>query len=154
MKAIVHHRYGPPDVLAVEELDKPAIRDGDVLIRVHAAAVSYPDAVMTTGVPYIVRLVSGLRRPKHRVRGTDIAGTVTEVGARVADLRPGDEVFGWCGRSADGGGFAEYARCPHSMVARKPPAISFEQAASLPTTESRRCRLSATGLRCSRGRRC
>jgi NADPH:quinone reductase-like Zn-dependent oxidoreductase len=100
----------------------------------HAAGVSYPDAVMTRGVPYIVRLVAGLRRPRHGVRGTEVAGTVTEVGARVADLRPGDEVFGWCGRSANGGGFAEFARCTRSMVVRKPPAITFEQAASLPTS--------------------
>jgi NADPH:quinone reductase-like Zn-dependent oxidoreductase len=105
-----------------------------VLIRVHAAGVSYPDAVMTTGVPYLVRLVAGLRRPKHSVRGTDVAGTVSEVGARVADLRPGDEVFGWCGRSAEGGGFAEYARCPRTMVVRKPSTVTVEQAASLPTS--------------------
>jgi NADPH:quinone reductase-like Zn-dependent oxidoreductase len=71
MKAIVHHRYGPLDVLAQEEIDKPIGGDDDVLISVHAAGVSYPDAVMTRGVPYIARLVAGLRRPKHGVRGTD-----------------------------------------------------------------------------------
>jgi NADPH:quinone reductase-like Zn-dependent oxidoreductase len=134
MKAIVHHRYGPPDVLALEEIAKPVVGDDDVLIRVHAAGVSYPDGVMTSGVPYIVRLVAGLRRPKHGARGTEVAGTVTEVGARVADLRPGDEVFGGCGRAAAGGGFAEYARCPRNMVARKPATITFERAASLPVS--------------------
>ncbi len=135
MNAIVHHRYGvPPDVLALEEIDRPIVGDDGVLIRVHAAGVSYPDAIMTRGIPYIVRLVAGLRRPRHSVRGTEVAGTVTEVGARVADLRPGDEVFGWCGRSANSGGFAEFARCPRSTLVRKPPAITFEQAASLPTS--------------------
>jgi NADPH:quinone reductase-like Zn-dependent oxidoreductase len=132
MKAIVHHRYGPPDVLALEEIDKPVGGDEDVLVRVHAAGVSYPDGVMTRGVPYIARLSAGLRRPKHGVRGTEVAGTIGEVGAKVADLRPGDEVFGWCGRAAAGGGFAEYARCPRNMVVRKPATITFEQAASLP----------------------
>ena len=83
-----------------------------MLIRVHAAGVSYPDAVLTRGVPYIVRLVAGPRRPRQGIRGTEVAGTVTETGANVTDLRPGDEVFGWCGRGAagGGGGFAEYAR--------------------------------------------
>jgi NADPH:quinone reductase-like Zn-dependent oxidoreductase len=133
MKAIVHHCYGPPDVLALEEIDKPVVRDDDVLIRVHAAGVSYPDGVMTRGVPYVARLIAGPRRPEHGVRGTDVAGTVTEVAAKAADLRPGDDVFGWCGRPADGGGFAEYARCPRSMLVRKPAAISFEQAAAVPT---------------------
>jgi NADPH:quinone reductase-like Zn-dependent oxidoreductase len=135
MRAIVHHRYGAPhDVLSLEEVELPAIRDGDVLIRVHAAGISYPDGVMTRGVPYILRLFAGLRRPRHGIRGTEVAGTVTAVGANVADLRPGDEVFGWCGRSAAGGGFAEYARCPRTMIVRKPATITFEQAAALPVS--------------------
>jgi NADPH:quinone reductase-like Zn-dependent oxidoreductase len=134
MKAIVHHRYGPQDVLGLEEIDKPVVGDDDVLIRVHAAGVSYPDAVMTRGVPYVARLVAGLRRPRHGVRGTEVAGTVTEVGAKVADPHPGDKVFGWCGRSAEGGGFAEYARCLRTMVVRKPSTVTVEQAASLPVS--------------------
>ena len=135
MEAIVQHRYGPPDVLALEETGKPVIGDDDVLIRVHAAGVSYPDGLLTRGVPYVLRLLAGLRRPKHGVRGTEVAGMVTEAGARVTDLRPGDEVFGWCGRAAGagGGGFAEYARCPSDMVVRKPATISFEQAAAIAT---------------------
>jgi NADPH:quinone reductase-like Zn-dependent oxidoreductase len=68
-----------PDVLGLEEIDRPVVGDDDVLIRVHAAGVSYPDGVMTRGVPYIARLFSGVRRPRHGVRGTDVAGTVTEV---------------------------------------------------------------------------
>lgn len=135
MKAVVHHRYGAPrDVLALEEIPQPEIGDGDVLARVHAAGISYPDGAMTTGVPYVLRLVAGLRRPRHGVRGTEVAGTVTAAGAKVGDLRPGDEVFGCCGRSADGGGFAEYARCRGEMVARMPAAITFERAAALPVS--------------------
>jgi NADPH:quinone reductase-like Zn-dependent oxidoreductase len=136
MKAIVQHRYGAPDVLALEETGIPAVGDGDVLIRVHAAGVSYPDAVMTSGIPYIARLAAGLRRPRHSVRGTEVAGTITQTGANVTDLRPGDEVFGWCGAAAagGGGGFAEYARCPVTMVARKPVTVTFTQAASLPVS--------------------
>src|SRR5262249_26436085 len=125
---------GRPDVLALEEVSTPVAGPGEVLIRVRAAGVSYPDAVMTRGVPYVARLVAGLRRPRHGIRGTEVAGTVTATGARVAGLRPGDEVFGWCGRAAAGGGFAEYARCPGTMVAQKPAAISFVQAASLPVS--------------------
>lgn len=134
MKAIVQHGYGTPDVLSLEEIDTPVVGDDDVLVRVRAAGVSYPDALMTMGIPYFLRLFAGLRRPRHVVRGTDVAGTVAEVGAKVTDLRPGDDVFGWSGRSFDGGGFAEYATCHRKNVTRKPAAITFEQAASLPTS--------------------
>lgn len=135
MKAIVHERYGPPAVLELHEVRRPRIGAKDVLVLVRAAGVSYPDAVLTRGVPYAVRLVAGLHRPRHRVRGLEIAGTVVEVGANVTGLRPGDDVFGWCGRSGKtGGGFAEFARCPQDLLIRKPPAMSFEQAASLPTS--------------------
>lgn len=134
MRAVVQHRYGPPEVLALEEIHRPLIGDDDVLIRVQAAGVSYPDGVITSGVPYLLRLIAGLRRPRHGVRGTEVAGTVAAVGARVGDLRPGDAVFGWCGRSADGGGFAEYARAPRRLIVPKPATLSFEQAAALPVS--------------------
>jgi NADPH:quinone reductase-like Zn-dependent oxidoreductase len=154
MKAIVHHQYGSRmSSLAVEEIEEPVAEGDDVLIRVHAAGVGYLDSVMIRGVPYIARVVGGLRRPKHGVRGTEVAGTVAEVGAKVADLRPGGEVFGWCGRAAagGGGGFAEYARCPRNMVVLKPATI---RAGCLPSHQgSRPCRLSGTGLRCSQARR-
>ena len=134
MKAVVQHRYGPPGVLALEEIGQPVVGDEDVLIRVHTAGVSYPDGVVTSGIPCILRLLAGLRRPRHGVRGAEVAGTVAEVGAKVTDLRPGDEVLGWCGRSVDGGGFAEYARARRSMVVPKPATVTFEQAASLPVS--------------------
>ena len=87
MKAVVQHRYGAPDALAVEETGIPAVGDGDVLIRVHAAGVSYPDAVMTRGIPYIVRLVAGPRRPRHPVRGMEVADTIIQTGAGAARHR-------------------------------------------------------------------
>jgi NADPH:quinone reductase-like Zn-dependent oxidoreductase len=132
MKAAVHHRYGPPDVLAVEEIDKPAVGDDEVLLRVHAAGLNYPDHVLMRGVPYISRLYGGLRRPRHGVRGSDVAGTVTEVGAKVTELRPGEEVFGFCYGASVGGAFAEYARAPRDSVVPKPATITFEQAAAVP----------------------
>jgi NADPH:quinone reductase-like Zn-dependent oxidoreductase len=136
MKAIVQHRYGPPDVLGLEEVDRPAIGDDEVLVRVHAAGVTYPDGVFVRGIPHLVRLIAGLRRPKQPVRGAEVAGTVTEIGSEVADLRSGDEVFGWCARTGRvrGGGFAEYARCPGDMVVRKPASLTFVDAAALPTS--------------------
>jgi len=133
MKAIVQHRYGPPDVLAPEEIDKPVVGEKDVLIRVHAAGLNLADGVIVRGVPYVARLGAGLRRPRHGVRGTDVAGTVTEVGSKVTDLHPGDEVFGSCGDLYVAGAFAEYARAPRDKVVPKPPTITFEQAAGVPT---------------------
>ncbi len=131
MKAIIHHRYGPPGVLALEEIDKPVAGDEDVVIRVHAAGLNYADGVLMRGVPYIARLFSGLRQPRHGVQGMDVAGTVTEAGTHVADLHPGDEVFGSCDPYT-GGAFAEYARIPRDKVAPKPATITFEQAAAVP----------------------
>jgi len=132
MKAIVQHRYGPPDVLTVEEIDKPVVGDDDVLIRVHAAALNAGDGFVMRGVPYIIRLIAGLRRPRHGGRGVDLAGTVTEVGTNVTDLHPGDEVYGCCGSLVNGAAFAEYARAPRDNVVPKPATITFEQAAAVP----------------------
>jgi NADPH:quinone reductase-like Zn-dependent oxidoreductase len=89
MKAVVQHRYGAADVLAVEEISRPAIGDDEVLVRVHAAGLNAGDGFIARGVPYILRLAAGLRRPRHGVRGADIAGTVSKAGANVTDLRPG-----------------------------------------------------------------
>ena len=104
MQAVVQHRYGPPEVLALEEIDQPVVGDEDVLIRVHAAGVSYPDGVVTSGVPYILRLLAGLRRPRHGVRGAEVAGTVAQVGATAAETpeRRGPSPGGWCDRDKSG----------------------------------------------------
>jgi NADPH:quinone reductase-like Zn-dependent oxidoreductase len=129
MKAISQDRYGLADVLELTDVDRPAIGDSDVLVRVRAAGVSYGDWHTMTGTPYLGRMYFGLRRPRASVRGTDIAGHVEAVGAKVTSLRPGDEVFGWCA-----GGFAEYARADQDSLVRVPGGITLEQAAAAPTS--------------------
>ena len=133
MKAIVQDRYGSSEVLELRNVDKPAIGDHDVLVRVCAAAVNPGDSAIMSGLPYIARPAAlyGLRRPKNPIRGTDVAGHVEAVGAGVTRFRPGDEVFGWCR-----GAFAEYASASEYGLALKPSNISFEQAAALPMAGS------------------
>jgi NADPH:quinone reductase-like Zn-dependent oxidoreductase len=133
MKAIVQERYGPPErVLHLKEVDRPSVGDGDVLIRVRATSVNTPDWITVTGVPYILRVRSGLRRPRTPVRGTDVAGVVEAVGKNVTDLRPGDEVFGssWAGGLATPGTFAEFTVVPASKLIEKPAGLSFEEGAA------------------------
>src|SRR5437764_672895 len=135
MKAIVQDRYGSPDdVLQFQEVDKPEIRDGDVLVRVRAAAVNPADWAIMRGLPYIARPLYGLRKPKNRVRGTDVAGEVEAVGASVTRFRQGDEVFG--SSKHLGGAFAEYAAVSEDALAPKPTNLTFEQAAAVPMAGS------------------
>jgi NADPH:quinone reductase-like Zn-dependent oxidoreductase len=96
MKAIVQVRYGSTDVLQLKDIDKPVPRDDEVLIRVHAAAVNIGDWHLLRGVPYAMRLVSGVRKPRRQIPGHDVAGQVEATGENVKQFRPGDEVFGWC----------------------------------------------------------
>jgi NADPH:quinone reductase-like Zn-dependent oxidoreductase len=96
VRAIVQDEYGSPDVLELRDIDKPEIGDDQVLVRVRAAGVNPADWAIMGGLPYIARPVYGLRSQERRP-GTDVAGTVEAVGAGVTRLRPGDEVFGWCG---------------------------------------------------------
>ena len=125
MKAIVQDRYGNPEaVLGLQEIAKPAVKDGEALVRVHAASIHVGDWLVVTGVPYIARPAYG--KAKGRVPGTDIAGTVEAVGNGVTGLRPGDEVFGWCT-----GAFAEYASAPADHFVPKPTSLTFEQAAAV-----------------------
>jgi NADPH:quinone reductase-like Zn-dependent oxidoreductase len=133
MNAIVQVGYGPPErVLSMRAVDRPPIGDEDVLVRVRATSVNTPDWIAVTGVPYILRLQSGLRRPKTGVRGTDVAGVVEAVGTKVTDLEPGDEVFGsaWADRSATSGTFAEFTVVPASQLVAKPANVTFEEAAA------------------------
>jgi NADPH:quinone reductase-like Zn-dependent oxidoreductase len=123
---MVHSRYGSPDVLELRDIDKPAVKDDEVLVRVRAAAVNPPDWAGVHGEPYIVRLAYGVRRPRLGVRGTDLAGVVEAVGRDVTRLRAGDEVFG---RGA--GTFAEYAVAPQEHLVLKPAGVTFEQAAGV-----------------------
>jgi NADPH:quinone reductase-like Zn-dependent oxidoreductase len=131
MKAIVHDTYGSPDALELRDIEKPVVGDHDVLVRVHAASVHLGDWILVRGVPYVVRMASGLRKPKHRVPGTDIAGTVEAVGKGVTQLRPGDEVFGWCM-----GACAEYACAGEDHFVPKPANLTFEQAAAIGVSAS------------------
>lgn len=127
MKAIVQDRYGSPDVLEFRDADRPSPGAGEVLVRVHAAGVDPGVGHLTTGRPYLLRLLGfGLRRPKQPVRGLDFAGTVEEAGDGVTRVRPGEEVFGVCE-----GAFAEYAVAKQDLVAAKPARLSFEQAATV-----------------------
>ena len=96
MKAIVHSRYGAPDVLQLQDIDQPVVDEDAVLVRVHAAAVGKGDWLTVAGLPYVARLRYGLRKPKHSVPGFDVAGRVETVGPNVTRAQPGDEVFGWC----------------------------------------------------------
>jgi NADPH:quinone reductase-like Zn-dependent oxidoreductase len=129
MKAIVRTQYGPPDVLQFTEVEKPTPKDNEVLIKLYAASVNPLDLFSLRGAP-LVRLIPGLRTPKHQVLGCDIAGRVEAIGGHVKQFHPGDEVFGVTGFA--GGGFAEYACAPEDKLALKPASSSFEDAAATP----------------------
>jgi len=127
MKAILCPGYGPPAVLKLEDVPKPAPADNEILIKVRAAAVNPLDWHMMRGSPHFVRLVAGLLRPKDSRTGVDVAGQVEAVGSNVTRFKPGDEIFGCCK-----GAFAEYACAAESTVALKPASLTFEQAAAVP----------------------
>jgi NADPH:quinone reductase-like Zn-dependent oxidoreductase len=131
MKAIVQDRYGSAEVLETQEIDKPQIGDDEVLVRVHAASIHVGDWILMTGSPFVMRFATGLRKPKNRVPGTDVAGIVEAVGTDVTSLRPGDEVFGW-----GTGAFAEYARATEDHFVKKPSGLTFEEAASVGVSAS------------------
>ena len=125
MQAIVQAEYGSADVLRLEEIDRPAIGDDEVLVRVHAAGLDRGTWHQMAGQPYLMRLMGfGLRAPKNRVPGLDVAGTVVAAGADVTRFEAGDEVFG-----ISQGSFAEYACARQDKLARKPANLTFDQAA-------------------------
>jgi NADPH:quinone reductase-like Zn-dependent oxidoreductase len=127
MKAIVYHRYGSPDVLKCEEIAKPSVGDGDVLIKVRAASVNPLDWHFMRGMPYLIRMGIGLRKPKVTQLGVDVAGRVEAVGRNVTKFKPSDEVFGSCR-----GAFAEYVSTSEAALVLKTDNVTFEQAASAP----------------------
>lgn len=128
MKAIVRTKYGSPDVLRLQEIDKPDPMDNQVLVRVHAASVNPLDWHILRGEPFLVRLMGfGLLKPKHQILGADMAGRVEAVGKNVIQFKAGDEVFG-----SSMGGFAEYACVREDKLVLKPTAMTFEQAAAVP----------------------
>ena len=128
MKAIVCEKYGSPDVLELKEVEKPAPRDDEVLIEVHAVAANPADFHTLRADPFFIRLMgNGLLKPKHKILGIDIAGRIETVGGNVKQFQPGDEVFG-CGM----GGFAEYVCVPENTLVLKPASMTFEEAAAVP----------------------
>lgn len=128
MKAVVYEEYGQPEVLELKEIEKPAIKDDEVLVRVQATTITPIDYHFLTGSPFLVRIMAGMFKPRNKVLGTDVAGRVVAIGAAVKRFQPGDEVFG--GRSS--GGYAEYAAVPEAEMYLKPADLSFEEAAILP----------------------
>ena len=128
MKAIVQHCYGPPDVLKLEDIEKPTPADDELLIKIHAASVNPLDWHYMRGKPYIMRMDAGMGTPKTARLGVDFAGTVEAVGKNVTRFKPGDEVFG-----AKRGAFAEYVSVHEDRAfVLKPANVTFEQAASVP----------------------
>jgi NADPH:quinone reductase-like Zn-dependent oxidoreductase len=127
MKAMTQDRYGRlEDVLRIQDIEPPAPRDGEVLVRVNASSIHIGDCHGMRGVPFVMRPIYGLRRPRVRVPGTDLAGTVEAVGSGVTRFGPGDEVFGWAK-----GAFAEYAVAPADQLLAKPEVLTLEQAAAV-----------------------
>ena len=130
MKAICFERYGPPEVLELREIPKPAPQKDEVLIRIHATSLNDWDWGAMNGAPFVNRLIFGLRKPARQILGSDIAGCVEEVGAEVSQFRPGDEVFG--DLSGRWGGLAEYVCAPAGMLTKKGARMTFRQAAAMP----------------------
>ena len=129
MRAIVYEEYGPPEVLQLKEVEKPAPKDNEVLVKVHAASVNYIDWQILRGESFFLRLTTGgLLKPKHKILGDDIAGRVEAVGINVKQFQPGDEVFGISNFDA----FAEYVCVPENALALKPASMTFEEAAAVP----------------------
>lgn len=131
MKAILRSRYGSPDVLEFADVSMPQVRDGDLLVRVRAASLNAADLDYLYGRPGIARLATGLRGPRNRGLGLDVAGQVVAVGDNVRGFQPGDEVYG--DMTAFGyGAFAEHLAAPAKAFAHKPTSMSFDDAATLP----------------------
>jgi len=127
MKAIVYERYGSPDVLEFRDIEKPAVTDDGVLVRIRAASTNPYDWHFMRGKPLFTRLMFGLLKPKVHSLGADLAGEVEAVGKDVTRFRPGDAVFG-----EGAGSFAEVACIPERWLAKKPANLTFEQAAAVP----------------------
>ncbi|GAA1679932.1 NAD(P)-dependent alcohol dehydrogenase [Glycomyces endophyticus] len=129
MRAVIQDRYGSPDVIELGELPEPVAAEGEVLIEVRAASLNGSDRENLAGSPFYARL-GGLRRPRRPVPGSDVAGVVVAVGGTVTEFAPGDEVFGEL--AGYRGGLAEYVATPPRLLARKPPGLSFTDAAAIP----------------------
>jgi len=133
MKAIVCPKYGSPDVLQLQEVAKPAPKDDEVLIRIHAASINSRDWRLMRANPFFIRLVpGGFLQPKNKILGADVAGRVEAIGSNVKQFKPGDEVFGYLPSATGRGTFAEYVCANEKAITLKPANLTFEQAAAVP----------------------
>jgi NADPH:quinone reductase-like Zn-dependent oxidoreductase len=133
MRAVVHDRYGPPEVLRLEDVERPVPKDDEVLVRIHAAGVTRSDAHLRAGTPRVSRIQSGLRRPKRRILGHELAGEVEAIGRAVSEFEVGDRVFGALPYLAlTTGAHAEYICFPETApIVRMPAGIGFEEAGAI-----------------------
>ncbi|MFC2054105.1 NAD(P)-dependent alcohol dehydrogenase [Chloroflexota bacterium] len=131
MKAIVYTEYGPPDVLQLKEVEIPTPKEDEVLVKVSAASVNARDWHLMRADPFLVRLTTGLLKPKNKLLGSDVAGRVEAVGGNVKQFQPGYDVFGDIGEYGNGA-FAEYVSVPEKAFALKPASMTFEEAAVVP----------------------
>jgi len=131
MKAIVNQKYGTPDIFEYHDVEKPAPKDNEILVKIYAASINSWDWDYLRGKPYLYRLLFGLLTPKHKILGADIAGRVEAVGNNVNRFQPGDEVYGDLS-GGNWGGFAEYVCADENALARKPTSLTFEEAAAVP----------------------
>lgn len=125
---MIYHAYGSPDVLELREIEKPVVKEDDVLVSVRAASLNWRDWHFLTGTPFLARIMAGLLTPRNKVLGIDLAGRVEAVGRNIARFQPGDEVFGG---SDHGGTFAEYVCVREDEVQLKPSNTTFEEAAAV-----------------------
>ena len=131
MKAIVYTKYGTPDVLQLKEVEKPVPKDNEVLVKIHAASLNDWDDGLLRG-DFINRLINGLRKPKRKILGSDIAGRIEAIGKNVTRFKTGDDVYGDLSGRGNWGAFAEYACARENFLALKPASMSYEEAAAIP----------------------
>jgi NADPH:quinone reductase-like Zn-dependent oxidoreductase len=133
MKAIICTKYGSPDVLQLQEVAKPAPRDDEVLIKIHAVSINARDWRFMRAKPFFIRLMpGGFLRPKNKILGADLAGRVEAIGSNVRQFKPGDEVFGYLPSATGRGTFAEYVCANEKAIILRPANLTFEQAAAVP----------------------
>ena len=131
MRAVVHDRYGPPEVLRLEEVERPVPKEDEVLVRIHATTVTRTDCAIRAAKPFLWRFFGGLRRPRRKILGMELAGEVEAIGAAVGEFAVGDEVFGVQGYNRPSGTYAEFVCTPERGLAHKPAGMTYEEAAAV-----------------------